>query len=449
MEITVGDLSSYITEWKANPAALAAVRDVCRARPKGYNFMRRYKAGVWDGYISLMQSTTRFPTGLLPIVAKRLQDMGYKLTFNMTMEFIDADPVTPDMLRGITLRDYQIEAINTLLLKTRGIARMATNSGKTEVMAGIIKALHMPQTIVIVSSKELLYQTSKRLQYRLGTKVGKIGDSIWDRKQITVAMIQTLHARLMNELVNSLVLIDECHHGSSDTMMDVLGKVHGAYRYGFSGTPLTYDLLSDMKLMASTGRVIVEVTNKYLIANEYSALPKIHLHVIENTDEEVWKWKYQQAYSELIVHNKDRNVVIADAARTATGIVLILVNTLEHGRLLQSMIKDSIFVHGSDEAAVRLEILEKMRQDAYGVFIATPIFDEGVDVPSIDTVILAGGGKSHIKLLQRIGRGMRKKEKSNVLYIHDFIDDTNKFLLRHSDARISVYVEEGFETILN
>jgi superfamily II DNA or RNA helicase len=85
-------------------------------------------------------------------------------------------------------------------------------------------------------------------------------------------------------------------------------------------------------------------------------------------------------------------------------------------------------------------------RDHSGVFIASPIFDEGIDVPRVDTVILACGGKSYVKLLQRIGRGMRKKDDGkNELIIIDFIDDTNKYLLKHSDRRIKTYVSEGFD----
>ena len=91
------------------------------------------------------------------------------------------------------------------------------------------------------------------------------------------------------------------------------------------------------------------------------------------------------------------------------------------------------------------EILERMKSEP-GVYIATPIFDEGIDVPAIDVVVLAGAGKSHIKLLQRIGRGLRKKEgEDNTLVIHDFIDDTNKYLFKHSKARVAVYKDEKFD----
>jgi superfamily II DNA or RNA helicase len=449
MEIIVDDISSYVVDCMKVPKALAAIRDVCKARPEGYRFMKRYKSGVWDGYISLMHTTTKFPTGLLPFVAIRLKELGYHLQYKIMSQYKEPLEVKSDDLKGIVLRDYQIDAINTLLQRKRGVAKMATNSGKTEVMAGIIKALDIPHTIVIVPRKELLHQTAERFQYRLGIQVGKIGDGIWDRQQVTVAMLQTLHSRLDGTLDNYLLMVDECHHGSSDSVMDIMKQIRGGYRFGFSGTPLKNDVLSDMKLMAVTGRIVVDISNKFLITEGYSAVPKVYLHTIENFEDSVWEDKYPTAYEEMIVKNDKRNKIIASVAKEADGVVLILVNTLEHGRILQNMIKGSTFVHGSNSSDMRLGILTTMREKASGVFIASPIFDEGVDVSSIDTVILAGGGKSYVKLLQRIGRGLRKKEgNGNVLQVHDFIDDTNKYLLNHSDLRAMTYAKEGFETII-
>jgi len=125
--------------------------------------------------------------------------------------------------------------------------------------------------------------------------------------------------------------------------------------------------------------------------------------------------------------------------------VLVLVTRLDHGEVLSGMIDGSIFIHGSDTTDVRMSALNNMRLGDGGVYIASPIFDEGVDVPALDCVILAGGGKSHIKLLQRLGRGMRKKEGENVLHVYDFIDNTNQYLYNHSLARMQTYEQEGFD----
>jgi superfamily II DNA or RNA helicase len=89
-----------------------------------------------------------------------------------------------------------------------------------------------------------------------------------------------------------------------------------------------------------------------------------------------------------------------------------------------------------------------MRERQPGVYIATPIFDEGVDVPGIDVLILAGGGKSNIKLLQRLGRGMRTDPDKVQLLVLDFIDDTNRYLFKHSEERLNVYEREDFQILL-
>ena len=450
MEIVKEDISSYIIDSvKLYPTALAVVRDVCRARPSGYKFMPRYRAGRWDGYISLMHSMTRFPTGLLNHVCYWLEKRNFSVDIVDTTKTLEFQYPKEDDLNGIMLRDYQLQAVSMLLEAKRGIAKMATNSGKTEVMASIIKSLNMPKTLVVVHRKELMYQTAERFNTRLGIDVGLVGDGNHKFGVVTVAMIQTLHNMLKKlKLECSLVMIDECHTASSDTMLDVLKVVPGSYRFGFSGTPLKYSDLPDMKLMGATGEVIVDISNDYLITSGYSAKPVINIHVIEDKDDTNWDMDYHSAYTQLIVHNDKRNKLISNIAKQSVGVTLLLVNQIEHGKLLEELIPNSVFVHGSEDMTVRRSVLEMMRGSDARVYIASPIFDEGIDVPSIDTLILAAGGKSNIKVLQRVGRGLRVKENGGGLCVHDFIDDTNKYLLEHSDARVATYEKEKFKIIL-
>ena len=451
--IRVGDI--YSTLHEVTPDVLRVVRSVCRARPSGYQYMKKFKRGHWDGYISLMNGLNSFPTGLLTLVERALKQNDYEYELEVEspiLPFTPASELSSNILKGITLRGYQIRAVVALLRTGRGIAKMATNSGKTEVMAAMIKVGWDLlgddfQAIIILHRKELLYQTAERIKERTGLEVGMIGDGSWEVGQITVAMVQTLaNKKQFDEFDgNIFVFIDECHHASSSQMLDILFNIPGSYRFGFSGTPLKYDELSDMKLIAATGEVVCDVSNKYLIEEEYSAEPIVKLHVIESEAEALWEANYQDAYSNGIVQNDIRNAVITDIANESKGIVLILVNIIEHGNMLRDAIPDSIFIHGSDTMDDRNAVLEMMRDGKKGVYIASPIFEEGVDVPAIDTIILAAGGKSVIKLLQRIGRGLRKKENGNELIVHDFIDDTNKYLLNHSDDRIKVYEQEGFK----
>jgi superfamily II DNA or RNA helicase len=444
MKIIVNDINCSVEDLMVLPL----VRQICRARPEGYYFMQKYKSGRWDGYISLMTSFRTFPIGFLGMVIDGLKSAGLHVEVvdnRKALEFRgDFDAYC---LQGIELRNYQMEAIRTLTSNMNGVARMATNSGKTEVMAGIIWALNYPRTLIVLHRKELMYQTAERLQERLKISSDLIGDGWFSAGNVTIAMIQTLSGKFKAKdwQTNQLLMVDECHHMSSNQMLDVLKKVPGAYRFGFSGTPLKYDVLSDMKLMSVTGDILYTISNKFMIEEGYSAVPTVQIHVVEGTSDEEWKMEYHDAYEKFIVENEVRNKIISDVASASTGVTLILVNEIKHGEILQKMIPNSIMVDGGDSTEFRRSVLEMMRNQTAGVYISSPILDEGVDVPAMNIVILAGGGKSHVKLLQRIGRGLRKKDGDNILFVHDFLDDTNMHLFSHSEARIETYVKEGFK----
>lgn len=217
MKIQVGDVYSTILDFKDNLDAVALVRNVCRAHPSGYKFMRAYKLKKWDGYICLMKGMSQFPTGLLDDVLFVFKEK--HIHGDLIVKYADLPhaELTPDMLTGITLRDYQLEAAKTLIDVKRGVAKMATNSGKTEVMAVVLKALNT-RSVVLVRRKELMYQTAERFKQRGLSNVGMIGDGIWEPNVITVAMIQTLGADIQRCNIfkdNKVLIIDECHNISS------------------------------------------------------------------------------------------------------------------------------------------------------------------------------------------------------------------------------------------
>jgi len=448
LKIIVGELHCALTDAKYNLEALAVIRNVCKARPSGYKFMAKFKRHQWDGYISLMSTFAAFPTGLLSFVLEELHEAGYaNVEVSQQPVLMPQVAITKDMLTGIELRDYQLEAVKALTIATRGVAKMATNSGKTEVMAAVIKHLGC-KSIVLVHRKELMYQTAERFTTRGIENVGMCGDGLWQPNIVTVAMIQTLSSKidLLGDFIGNKVLFcDETHHLSGAQSQEVYYKLPGRYRFGVSGTPLKREELADMKLMAATGPIVCEITNEFMIDHGYSAKPRVDIKVIDG--DTFWLADYQSAYTEMIVNNVKRNKYIAKYAKRINGAVLILVARIEHGRILQEL-TDGKFLSGGDTIEDRRAALEVMKAGT-GIFIASPIFDEGVDVPGVHAVILAGGGKSQVKLLQRIGRGLRHKEDNSDLKILDFIDDTNKHLLKHSNDRIETYVAEGFETVIS
>lgn len=449
MKIHVGAV--YSTVEHATLPSVRVIKSVCKAKPSGYQFSPKFKKGRWDGFITLMPSSTKFPTGLLGAVVRALRKAGYKITLNWNgfHDNIRYD-TQPDILIGITLRDYQIEASNILLNAGRGIAKMATNSGKTEVIAAMIATAGL-SALILVHRKELLYQTAARLESRLGQSVGVIGDGKVDIQNVTVAMIQTVSKKGEKWLLSHLahvdgIFVDECHHGSASQYMDVLAWFDNVFmRWGFSGTPLVRDELNDLKLIAFTGKVLYEINNEELIERGFSAKPTIVMYTVRSLYEDEWEMKYSDAYREFIVENNERNTIIASLANTHTkDVVLILVKQVKHGYILQKMIPGSHYIHGSDTTDKRQMVLGFMKEET-GVYIATTIVDEGVDIPAVNVLILAGGGKSERAILQRIGRGLRQKDGDNTLLVYDIVDDTNKHLYSHYQNRVEVYQQEGFD----
>lgn len=460
--------------------AMSIIRQICRARPDGYQYMPRFKAGNWDGYISLLKNGL-IPTGAMRYVVDELEAQGYQCVYSYSQlcHRVDASEPSDDMLDGTILRDYQMDAVRTLLAKGRGIAKMATNAGKTLVAAALIKALGNANAMVLVRSKDLLYQTSSRLAGYLGRSVGIIGDQQRSDDDVVVATIQTLQSmRKMDETTygkragrqeferrfygNRVLIIDECHHVGNNRTFDILMDITGWHRYGMSGTPLDRGQLNDSKLIACTGPVQVDVSNRQMIENGWSARPYIIVsEVPDRTDgcwagdmsgEMAWDTSYQLAYDDFIIHHPERNAFIVEDAKAEFdngSSILVIVTRIEHGNILADAMLDSgimaTFVNGGSPMDQRMMALDSLNNGPSCV-IATNIFDEGVDVPALDVVILACGGNSHINLLQRIGRGLRCKDGDNVMRVYDYLDGQNEYLVNHMEERLNVYKQEGFET---
>lgn len=437
---------------------MAVVRDVTSARPDGYAYMPTYKSKRWDGYIHLCKGSY-FPTGLLSYVVDAISKSVHSKGIPMDITYpkypdANIEALKCDMFGDIVLRPYQYEAARTLIVQGRGVAKMATNAGKTAVIAAVSKMIN-GNVLVVVTSRDLLHQTADRLSSMLGEEVGKVGDGLNDVRRVTVGTFQTLHNKVTKGdsvprwlLELDCTMYDECHHVSSNTSQDVLYAVTAPYRFGFSGTPLKHDDLADLLLMGATGPVVIDISNEQLVNSGISAKPIVEMMQLgTETVPDAWEYGWRSAYDDLIVKCSYRNHIIASYVMQKSMTTLILVDRIEHGRILSS-ISGSIFVNGSNTIEERAEALGKLRDEPGTVVIATPIFGEGIDVPAVELLVLAGGGKGHIKLLQQIGRGMRAKEGDNILRVLDFADLSNKYLAEHSFIRAELYEREGFEVIL-
>jgi superfamily II DNA or RNA helicase len=454
----------------------------------------------WDGYITTVcwnrqycrcavkRDGVHFPTGLFAKALSFFQQKGINVTVTDVR-----DPQVASSFREIpyeltkTLRSgapfdlfkYQKETIEKAVAAQRGIIKVATGGGKTVIAAGLIAAIGVAPTIFYVTSMDLLKQAVDEItQYvRLNGQpvtVGQIGGGKKIFGDITVMTVQTairsLDAKWIKydeedendntdisdikpQIANliqtaKLAICDEVQHWAADTCQVIADhSLACRWRYGLSATPWR-DKGDDILIDACFGREICDINASYLIQEGFLVKPSVAFIKIDNMKGERLG-AYPSVYKQAIVENTYRNMMIAQLAQNLVEqnrCVLVLVQQIAHGETLQEMIPNSVFLHGSCTKKQREKHIELMRTGHAPVTIASTIFDEGIDVKPLNALILAGGGKSATRALQRIGRVIRQYtypdgSKKIDAYVYDFLD-SQKYLTQHAAARRKIYRSE-------
>lgn len=430
---------------------------------EGYFFSPQYKAGLWDGRTHFLKiPSLKFPTGLLFMIEEFFNNHGIEYMVVDQREKIEEKfplVLEKDLLIGITLRDYQLQAIWKALKLKYGVIECPTGSGKTEIAAGIILMLNQ-RTLFLVHTQDLLRQTIERFSKRLERPIGKMGEGVVDvnDKDIVVATVQTLNSLLTRRpdetkrFLNSfkVLFLDECHHSSAASWYRICQLAYSAYyRFGLSGTVLRRDELSNMKMLALFGAPIYRMSTMEL--SEQGYLSPIEMRVLDNPETITGEGTYRQVYTDGVVRSLDRNTQIVNTAVAhykAGKKVMVLVRQLEHGRILRRMLVNTHhvpaeFLCGATWASERDRLKSEFNKTGEFVLIASTIFDEGVDIPEINVLIIAAGGKSEVKTIQRVGRGLRRKKDNETLIVYDFMDHS-KYLREHSQKRFRTYRKENF-----
>ena len=452
-------------------------------------------AEEWDGRVSTLcynkrychcsikKEGTHFPTGM----ASRVVD--FFKTYEVPYQIIDKRELVEKTLflemneKEFERRDYIEEIVPEAVKRQRGILKMATGSGKTGLGARLIQEIGIAPFIFYVTSVDLLEQAYSELTKFLRKdgkeiKIGRIGNGICDIQDINVMTVQTA-VRACNQkyeayddeeevegniekldsrrqdilsLVTSAkgLIADECQHWQNTTCQVISDySVSARYRYFLSATPFR-DKGDDILIDACCGRVIKEISASFLIRHpkKYLVKPYIYFVPVKRSTANSTGFTYGTIYKEAIVQNKTRNEYIVKIANdmVAKGrTVLILVQRIAHGNALQKMIPNSTFIHGEHSKKQRLVQLNKIRCKKASITISSTIFDEGIDARSLDTLILAGAGRSCTRALQRIGRTLRTytmgDDKKEFAIVFDFLDNF-KYLEDHSEKRRKIYETE-------
>jgi superfamily II DNA or RNA helicase len=356
--------------------------------------------------------------------------------------------VTPKV-EGITFRKDQIDAIMEAVYSQRGVIHFATASGKTVIAAGIISCFDIfSKTVFLAHSKDIVNQTYERFKeygFDTGILTGEKKEN--ESAHVICATIQTyLRYNLTVEGSPDIVIVDECHHVNSISSQygKLLRTIDPPIRIGLGGT-LPNSKEGKLSLEGLIGPVIAKLTIQEGIEKDILSLPKITLLSVRNIKRLREFKQYYKVRDKAVVNNRGRNMLIVRAVnkRVKKGkSCLIIVNEIKHGENLQDLFSASVFLQGKTPSQAREKAKQKLINKKHLVVITTNIWNEGVDIPTLDVVILAFGGKANTRTIQAIGRGLRRTKGKRKVEIIDFLDPY-RFLAEHIVARLNIYKKEG------
>lgn len=454
------------------------ISDLLSYKQTGSEYTQAYKLGAWDGRVRLLTNKNEFKIGLLTKV-KQYLDLN-KINYNLLDNRKNNKTYNKYNLKNIGLvpRDYQIRCVDAAKENEIGIIRASVGAGKTYVAALLAAEFNKP-TIIYVIGLDLLQQFHDLFSKLFDEEIGWIGNGICKPKRITIASVWTLGSALKmkknimsdeDEYIKELPpstqdkikiqkcmkeaaihIIDECHSCTCETLQQIYKLINPERLYGLSGTPFRDDG-SDLLTEAMLGQIIVNVSCSELIERKILAQPVIKF---VNTPKYSTSLKtYQEIYKEFIVNNEIRNALIVKNTKTLIEKKykpLVLFKTIEHGQNLYKLFLENNIrcelLYGNDSLEKRNEIKDKLNNDEIDCIIASTIFDIGLDLPKLSALVLAGSGKSRVRIIQRIGRVIRGFQGKARAAIVDFMDNV-KMLDKHSIIRYETYLSEpGFKIL--
>jgi superfamily II DNA or RNA helicase len=438
-------------------------------------YMPQYKLGRWDGKVAFFGIGGTGYVNHLDTVVSVLENnnvqiadiedrrIPVQLDFPQITERYWADQDVhwpkghPAEGEEIILRDYQVEAINNFLKHPQSLQEIATGAGKT-ITTATLSHISEPygRSLIIVPNKSLVTQTEEDY-INCGLDVGVY---FGDRKQLgkthTICTWQSLNildkkhkdgsaVLSLAEFLDgvSTIIVDEVHQAKAEVLKTLLTRnlKNAPIRWGLTGT-VPKEKFEFESIHASLGPVIGSITAKEL--QDKGVLSQCHVNVVQLMDTQAFT-DYQSELKYLTT-NKDRLGYIGKLLNTVKqeGNTLILVDRISAGEALQDLIPGSVFVKGDVKLKDRKEAYDEINEGTNHVVIATyGVAAVGINIPRIFNLVLIEPGKSFVRVIQSIGRGVRKAKDKDFVQIWD-ITSTCKFAKRHLTQRKKFYKEAQY-----
>jgi superfamily II DNA or RNA helicase len=435
--------------------------------------MPAYKLGRWDGTKTYFSIGGTGYLAHLDIILPIIESDGYEIEVEDLRQHQDIKftPVTenywadqgktwpkghPQAGTPIVLRDYQFDVVNKFLENPQSLQEVATGAGKT-ITTATLSHLCEPygRTMVIVPNKSLVVQTEE--DYRnLGLDVGVyFGDRKELNKTHTICTWQslnvldkksydddTLSLAEFCEGVNAII-IDEVHQAKAEVLTKLLTQnfKNCPIRWGLTGT-IPKEAWEFQGILSSIGPVINQVSAHDL--QERGVLAQLQINILQTNDIEVFR-SYPEEYTFLVTDPK-RLTWISDKIKqvSQTGNTLVLINRIDTGKKLIELIPDAVFVSGGMKLDDRKEEYDEIKTSDNKIIVATyGVAAVGINIPRIFNLVLIEPGKSFVRVIQSIGRGIRKAEDKDHVEIWD-ITSACKYAKRHLTERKKFYKDAKY-----
>ena len=437
-------------------------------------YMPAVRLGRWDGKIAYFQLGGSTYTNLLPEILPILEKFDYDVelddqrTYSNSFEFGLMSETTfsnktwpkghPIEGQPIELRDYQVEIINNFLENPQCIQEVATGAGKTIMTASLSWNVEpYGRSIVIVPNKSLVTQTEKDY-VNLGLDVGVyFGDRKDYNRTHTICTWQSLNNLLkdtksgeadftIQDFLDNVVcvIVDEVHMAKAEALKTLLTGVmaHIPIRWGLTGT-VPKEKFESQALLVGLGPVIGRLSANEL--QQQGVLAQCHVNIVQLVD--YVEYKDYQSELKYLLEESGRLDTIADLVTRVneTGNTLVLVDRVAAGTALVERLGDrAVFVSGATKGTKRQAEYDQVATATDKIIVATyGVAAVGINIPRIFNLVMVEPGKSFTRVIQSIGRGIRKAEDKDHVEIWD-ITSTCKFSKRHLTKRKQFYKEANY-----
>jgi superfamily II DNA or RNA helicase len=439
----------------------------------GARYLPAVRLGRWNGKISYFSLGGSTYVNLLEQIITYLYDKGHDIELvdlRQSHEELKFERIKEDSFAGtvwpkgheregqpIVLRDYQVEIVNNFLENPQCLQEVATGAGKTLMTAALSKSVeHLGRSLVIVPNKSLVTQTEADY-INLGLDVGVyFGDRKDYGKTHTICTWQSLNNLFKNtdkgeETLDEFffediacVIVDEVHMAKADVLKTMLTGVFSniPIRWGLTGT-IPKDKMDQVSLLVSLGPVIGKLSAKEL--QDRGVLAQCHVNIVQLKDK-VEFTNYQSELKHLLEDPNRLDTIAALIEKVnLTGNTLVLVDRVNAGKEIVSRLgSNAVFVNGGTGLTERKAEYDEVATSDDKIIVATyGVAAVGINIPRIFNLVLIEPGKSFVRVIQSIGRGIRKAEDKDHVQIWD-ITSSCKFAKRHLTQRKTFYKEANY-----